>query len=100
MYRVADSLKSFDQRSVSDRFEHGTLATLIRNATIFTGEHNDTGPVVMRGDILLEHGLVKQLGDLSSITASKNKLEIVEAQGAWITPGLSDYAPLEYHYRQ
>ncbi|KAF9055504.1 hypothetical protein BDZ89DRAFT_1088087 [Hymenopellis radicata] len=90
MYRLTDPSVSFDQRSASDRFERGTRATLIRNATIFTGEYNDTGLVVVHGDILLEHGLVKQLGDLSTVAASNKKLNIVEAQRAWITPGLID----------
>ena len=47
----------FYSRKVSDRFQPGTKATLIRNATVWTGEGN--GTVVVSGDILLDGGVIK-----------------------------------------
>lgn len=81
--------KDFFEREESDRYEPGTNATLIRDATIWTGEQN--GTEIIRGDLLLEKGLVKGIGDLprwilDSLDA--RNLTVVDAHGAWVTPGL------------
>ncbi|TFK43732.1 carbohydrate esterase family 9 protein [Crucibulum laeve] len=81
--------QEFHDREVSDRFEEGTNATLIRNCTIFTGEKN--GTVVIHGDILLDKGIVKGLGKVSRrVIDNTPNLTLIEANGAWVTPGLVD----------
>ncbi|KAF9012657.1 carbohydrate esterase family 9 protein [Cyathus striatus] len=77
------------QSRVSDRFEPGTNATLLRNCTIFTGENN--GTVVVHGDILLDKGIIKRLGKVTQREIDNTpNLTIIEANGAWVTPGLVD----------
>jgi hypothetical protein len=74
-------------RDKSDRFEPGTNATLIRNANIFTGEKN--GTVFYRGDILLDKGIIRAIGDIPGrVIENTPNLTTVEANGAWVTPGL------------
>ena len=74
-------------RDKSDRFELGTNATLIRNAWIWTGQEN--GTVSYRGDILLDQGIVKAIGDIPARTIEDTKnLTTVDADGKWVTPGL------------
>lgn len=93
LYREPSHAPSFHERDVSDRFEEGTHPTLIRNATVFTGEYDDSGPVLLlHSDILLDQGIVKSIGSIDSSIALQmygSKLETVEARGAWVTPGLS-----------
>jgi hypothetical protein len=78
---------NFLERSVSDRFEEGTPATLIRNATIWTGGKN--GTEVIYGDLLLDKGIVKAIGQVPR--APIHNVRTVDAKGAWVTPGLSTY---------
>ncbi|EGO27865.1 hypothetical protein SERLADRAFT_360423 [Serpula lacrymans var. lacrymans S7.9] len=81
--------EGFQHRAVSDRYDFGTPSTLITNARIWTGEHN--GTEILFGDLLLDNGIIKAVGyvpeDLLSTTTN---LTIVDAQGAWVTPGLVD----------
>lgn len=83
---------NFLAREESDRFEPGTNATLIRNATIWTGANN--GTVVISGDILLDRGIIKEIGDISDVRLAsiRGRLEIVNANGAWVTPGLGKFS--------
>lgn len=53
----------FYDRNVSDRFVFGSKPLLIRNATIWTGRVQ--GLEVIEGDVLLEGGLIKQVGDIN-----------------------------------
>lgn len=78
----------FIAREVSDRFEPGTNSTLIRNATIWTGARN--GTEIIFGDLLLDGGIVKGIGDIpdSRIASATGELIVVDANGSWITPGL------------
>ncbi|KAF9566703.1 carbohydrate esterase family 9 protein [Agrocybe pediades] len=81
----------FHSRERSDRFEEGTKAVLIQNAKLWTGSKN--GTEVIRGDILLDKGLIKRVGNLQDINALKivNKdLQVIDAKGAWVTPGIVD----------
>ncbi|PBK72727.1 carbohydrate esterase family 9 protein [Armillaria solidipes] len=80
----------FITRDVSDRYEPGTNATLIKNATIFTGEISDgEGVVLARSDILLDMGIVKAIGNLS-LNYGNSNISVIHANGAWVTPGLID----------
>ncbi|EPQ59082.1 hypothetical protein GLOTRDRAFT_113888 [Gloeophyllum trabeum ATCC 11539] len=80
---------SFAKREVSDRFEPGTNATLIRNARIWTGV--DNGTQVLHGDVLLDRGVVKAVGKVDRrLYAPLENLTVVDAKGAWVTPGLVD----------
>ncbi|KAI6026451.1 hypothetical protein PISMIDRAFT_25642, partial [Pisolithus microcarpus 441] len=75
----------FYSRSVSDRYEFGTLAVLICNATIWTGSTG--GNEVLAGDILLDHGLIQLMGTQLDVP---NDTLLVDAQGAWVMPGIVD----------
>ncbi|KAL1701180.1 hypothetical protein EV121DRAFT_212640 [Schizophyllum commune] len=78
---------NFHARAVSDRYEAGTRPTLVRNATIWTGEG-----VVEGGDILLAGGVIQAVGHLgaSDLGEEYAAVEVVDAHGAWVTPGLVD----------
>ena len=79
--------EGFDKREESDRFELGTNATLIRNATMWTGAQD--GQEIVFGDLLMDRGVIKAMGYVPGdmIRRTKN-LTIVDAKGAWVTPGL------------
>ena len=77
----------FYSRKVSDRFQPGTKATLIRNATVWTGEGNAT--VVVSGDTLLDGSVIKAFGHIpSEMIPEMRAVEVYGAKGGWITPGL------------
>ncbi|EJC98798.1 composite domain of metallo-dependent hydrolase [Fomitiporia mediterranea MF3/22] len=86
--------EDFYKRKESDRFVPGTNATLIVNATIWTGNANGTEDIT--GDVLLDGGLIKWIGkDLSHSVLQKKQnrefdLDIIDAKGAWLTPGIID----------
>jgi len=79
---------NFHAREVSDRFEPGTKPTLIRNATIWTGAHN--GTEVIFGDILLDGGIIKGIGEIPDFRLAGviDDLVTIDANGAWLTPGI------------
>ena len=80
---------NFLARRVSDRFELGTNPTLIRNATIWTGERN--GTVTIHGDLLFDGGIIKGVGRIpENLIVSMQNLTVVDADGAWVTPGLGE----------
>lgn len=74
---------NFHSRTKSDRFVEGTKPTLIRNATIWTGL--DDGEEVIRGDILIDKGLIKKIGTVD--LRSYHDVEVLDAAGAWVSPG-------------
>ena len=81
---------TFSTRKLSDRFEEGTRPTLIKNAHIWTGARNGTETVV--GDVLLSGGVVKGIGYVPTpLLDELTDLVTIEADGAWVTPGLSQY---------
>ncbi|KXN85953.1 hypothetical protein AN958_10661 [Leucoagaricus sp. SymC.cos] len=73
----------------SDRFVPGTHPVLIRNAKIWTG--HDDGKEVVHGDVLLDRGLVVEVGKVSKKDLDGLKhIKVVDAKGRWVTPGLVD----------
>ncbi|KAH7929866.1 composite domain of metallo-dependent hydrolase [Leucogyrophana mollusca] len=81
----------FNSRSESDRFQHGTKPVLIRNASIWTGRLN--GLEVHKGDLFLENGLIKAVGDVDPSLLERydsKDITIADAKGAWVTPGIVD----------
>ncbi|PBK99152.1 carbohydrate esterase family 9 protein [Armillaria gallica] len=81
----------FHSRTDSDRFVPGTKATLLKNATIWTGRVN--GLEVVRGDILLDKGIIKAVGviDPDALAAyTVQDLVTHDVGGAWISPGIVD----------
>ncbi|KAJ7322929.1 carbohydrate esterase family 9 protein [Mycena albidolilacea] len=81
--------EDFGSRTESDRFQDGTKPTLIRNATIWTGL--DNGNEVIRGDILIDKGLIKKVGIVDeSILRSYADLVVLDAAGSWVSPGVVD----------
>ncbi|KAF4563368.1 hypothetical protein EYR40_006911 [Pleurotus pulmonarius] len=79
----------FHLRKASDRFVPGTKPVLIKNATIWTGE--TSGYEVIKGDLLLDKGLIQSIGDVGEDVILKYKeLDIVDVAGSWVTPGIVD----------
>ncbi|KAH9899532.1 composite domain of metallo-dependent hydrolase [Cubamyces lactineus] len=78
----------FLERDSSDRYEPGTRPTLIKNVTLWTGARN--GTEVVYGDILLDKGLVRSIGHIPRALYVDRDTEVVDAHGAWVTPGLVD----------
>jgi hypothetical protein len=77
----------FYSRESSDREQPGTPATLIRNATIWTGARD--GTEVVYGDLFLHRGIVKALGYIPPhLLLQANEIKTVDASGQWVTPGL------------
>ena len=72
-------LPNFHARAESDRFQPGTDAVLIRNATIWTGELN--GSHVVYGDVLLDKGIIRSVGEVSAETVDSRNLLTVDAHG-------------------
>ncbi|RPD56487.1 composite domain of metallo-dependent hydrolase [Lentinus tigrinus ALCF2SS1-7] len=80
---------AFNSRTQSDRFVPGTKATLITNATIWTGGAD--GLEVVNGDILLDGGIIKRIGDVGSdLLAQHADIARVDAKGQWVSPGIVD----------
>lgn len=87
----------FHARAQSDRFQPGTRPTLIKNARVWTGARNGTETV--KGDVLLEGGLVKGIGYIPQTLLDNLKDPVtVEANGAWVTPGLGQYNSFPYSF--
>jgi hypothetical protein len=79
----------FHSRKRSDRFEPGTPPTLIKNGKIWSG--GDQGNEVIEADILLDNGIIKGLGYFAETElASYTSLKVIDAKGAWVTPGIVD----------
>ncbi|KJA29058.1 hypothetical protein HYPSUDRAFT_211640 [Hypholoma sublateritium FD-334 SS-4] len=82
----------FYEREQSDRFEKGTRPVLVRNAKIWTGNKNGT-EVLRATDILIDGGIIKSIGHLGHLLDGNTKminLEVVDAEGRWVTPGIVD----------
>ncbi|KAN0129749.1 carbohydrate esterase family 9 protein [Lactarius tabidus] len=86
----------FHDRSESDRFVAGTKATLVHNARIWTGENN--GTKILRGDVFIDKGIIQGVGNINFRALGLNvddmvalgQLNVVDAHGAWVTPGIVD----------
>jgi hypothetical protein len=86
LYLTPGPPDNFHSRTESDRFQEGTKPTLIRNATIWTGQ--DNGNVVIRGDILIDKGLIKKVGSIDeSVLRSYADIVVLDAAGSWVSPG-------------
>ncbi|KAJ7054512.1 carbohydrate esterase family 9 protein [Mycena amicta] len=77
----------FYSRKQSDRYEAGTKATLIRNATIWTGL--DDGKEIVSGDILIDKGIIQKIGSVDVRTLNVETV-VLDAAGAWVSPGVVD----------
>lgn len=77
----------FNLRKQSDRYVPGTRATLLKNATIWTG--GIKGFEIVEGDLLLDQGLIKAVGrvDARALEVYKTDLVVMDLEGAWVTPG-------------
>lgn len=70
----------FHSRTQSDRFQPGTGPVLIRNATIWTGRAG--GAQVLKGDVLLDKGLIQSVSDVSpEFLAKYTNITTIEANG-------------------
>jgi hypothetical protein len=82
--------EDFHARVHSDRFESGTRPTLIKNARVWTGAKN--GTETLDGDVLLSGGVVKGVGNIpEALLRDLTGLVVVDADGAWVTPGLGAF---------
>lgn len=80
--------RNFHSRDHSDRYVPDTKPTLIKNARIWTGGQN--GTEIVQGDLLLQKGLIRAVGNFPLHFLENFQLEVVDAHGAWVTPGLVD----------
>ncbi|KAJ8496327.1 hypothetical protein ONZ45_g12505 [Pleurotus djamor] len=79
----------FEDREESDRFVPGAKPYLITDARIWTGLEN--GTQVIRGDIIVDKGVIKGVGHFGrAFRAQFTELEVIDAQGKWVTPGIVD----------
>jgi hypothetical protein len=70
----------FYSRNTSDRFVKHTKPVLIRNATVWTG--NVQGLEVIHGDVLLDGGIIKQVGHVTQdVLRAYNDLVSFDANG-------------------
>lgn len=75
---------NFHMRTQSDRFQPGTGPVLIRNATIWTGRAG--GTQVLKGDVLLDKGLIQSVSDVSPASLAKyTNTTTIEANGYAVT---------------
>ncbi|KZO93081.1 composite domain of metallo-dependent hydrolase [Calocera viscosa TUFC12733] len=76
----------FAQRRVSDRFDPGTPPTLVVNGTIWLG-----GDSVVQGDVYMDGGVIRAIGYVpEALYVDVPGVVVVQAQGAWVTPGIVD----------
>lgn len=82
--------EDFQRRSRSDRFVVGTKPVLIKGARVWTGERN--GTEIVTGDVLLDKGIIRGVGRsaTAALAAHTGDIIVIDAKGAWITPGLID----------
>ena len=78
-------------RTHSDRYVDGTSDVFIRNATIWTGGNNGT-EVLYDASVLLSKGLVKAFNP--SEKDLKPSTDIIDADRAWVTPGIVSHPGL------
>ena len=90
LHDVPGPPSDFLVREASDRFEPGTRPTLIKNASIWTGTHNGTD--VVYGDIFLDKGIVKAIGYVRDTLYANRDVDVYDAGGGWITPGLGRHS--------
>lgn len=83
----------FHARTQSERYAENTKPVLVRNATIWTAANN--GHEVLTGDLFMHRGLIKAVGDvplslLEELQLESMNLEVIDADGAWVSPGIVD----------
>ncbi len=93
LHSIPGPSEDFFARSSSDRFEPGTRPTLIKNVTLWTGARN--GTEIVYGDMYIDKGLVQGIGYIPEVLFMGRDADVVDAHGAWMTPGLG--ASLAFH---
>ncbi|KAJ4472839.1 carbohydrate esterase family 9 protein [Lentinula edodes] len=79
----------FGSRKESDRYVPATNPTLIKNATIWTG--NVQGLEIILGDLLLDKGMIQAVGEIPGhLLNTYHHLSVVDANGSWLSPGIVD----------
>ncbi|KAF9227423.1 carbohydrate esterase family 9 protein [Gyrodon lividus] len=79
----------FAQRTQSDRFVHATRATLLRNASVWTGD--SAGYELYGADIVMDKGIIKFIGQAhKGLLAEYDDIATVDMGGSWVTPGIVD----------
>jgi imidazolonepropionase-like amidohydrolase len=68
----------------------------VHNARIWTGENN--GTKILRGDVFIDKGIIQGVGNINfralglnvDDMVARGQLNVVDAHGAWVTPGIVD----------
>lgn len=104
-YAICSKLRSVPKdpsgsRERNARYVNGHKATLIRNATVWTGEpalgtspedaHSGKGYSWMTADVLLEHGLIKQVAPDIPFKDLPADFIVYDVQGRQLTSGIVD----------
>ncbi len=87
----------FASRTESDRHVQSAWPTLLKNATIWTGRVS--GFEVVRGDLLMDKGIVKKVGviDVKVLDGLGAELVVHDVGGAWVSPGcVSTYLVISF----
>ncbi|KAJ7454819.1 hypothetical protein FB451DRAFT_1517602, partial [Mycena latifolia] len=79
---------SFNLRTKSDRFQPGTRAVLLKNATIWTGRVD--GLEILKGDVFMTGGIIVAVGAVEKSLLDLHEHDTLDAKGAWVTPGIVD----------
>ncbi|GAA5972136.1 hypothetical protein JCM8115_007136 [Rhodotorula mucilaginosa] len=81
-------------RQKSDRVTDTTPHVLIKNARVWTGQVDADGKyqTLQNASLRLRYGLITEIteGGAAAPAAEKEEETVVDAQGAWITPGIFD----------
>jgi len=79
---------NFALRTESDRYERGTRALLVKNATVWTGNH-DGKEVLHNTDVFLDKGIIKFIGKFrrNEVGFDAADYDVLDAAGSWLTPG-------------
>lgn len=85
------SISALDKMAANSSFTiQGTVPTLIRNASIWTGDND-----VFKGDLFIDKGLILKIESNSiDFTTLPANTHVVEANGGWMTPGIFDMVSL------
>ncbi|KAF6816612.1 carbohydrate esterase family 9 protein [Colletotrichum plurivorum] len=79
-------------RTRNERYVDGHRPTLIRNATVWTGEPaEDSGNFTwITADVFIEHGLIKQVSSAIPIDSLPGDVLVYDAKGRPLTSGIID----------
>lgn len=86
---------NFHARTQSDRFVDSEDGLRFLCVMRLSGQPLNDGHEVLTGDLLMHRGLIKAIVDvplslIRQVELKSRKLEVINAHGAWVTPGIVD----------